>query len=69
MKKIDLDTVSGICEECQEFFSPSGRGPIEWTRADAPHDPISDVDYVKPMLLPHGGVAHGRGPRLAPGLL
>ena len=24
--------------------------------------PISDVDYVKPMLLPHGGVAHGRGP-------
>ena len=32
--------------------------------------PISDVDYVKgskPMLLPRG-VAHGRGPRLAPGL-
>ena len=31
---------------------PSGRGPIEWTRADAPH--ISEVDYVKPMLLPCG---------------
>ena len=35
--------------------------------------PISDVDYIKPMLLPHmhspqarHPVAHGRGPRLAP---
>ena len=32
--------------------------------------PISDVDYVKPMLLPHEGwPMDGRGPRLAPGLL
>ena len=32
--------------------------------------PISDVDKVKPMLLAASprGVAHGRGPRLAPGL-
>ena len=37
--------------------------------ARTPFFNISDVDYVKPMMLPHGGVAHGRGPRLAPGLL
>ena len=45
---------------------PSGRGPIEWTRADAPH-------LRRRLRKAHAaslrGVAHGRVPRLAPGLL
>ena len=45
---------------------PSGRGPIERTRADAPHlrRHLRKAHAASPR-----GVAHGRGPRLAPGLL
>ena len=45
---------------------PSGRGPIERTRADAPHlrRHLHKAHAASPR-----GVAHGRGPRLAPGLL
>ena len=44
----------------------SGRGPIEWTRADAPH--LRRHLHTAHAASPRG-VAHGRGPRLAPGLL
>ena len=44
---------------------PSGRGPIERTRADTPHlrRHLREAHAASPR-----GVAHGRGPRLAPGL-
>ena len=52
--------VTGALPQC--VIRSSGHGPML---------PISDVDYAKPMLLPHGGwpmAAGPSGPRLTPRL-
>ena len=50
---------------------PGDRGPIEWTRADAPHlrRRLREAHAVSPRGVAQWPMRHGRGPRLAPGLL
>ena len=53
-----------MCNSCNTLSVEARTEAVEGRCSPSP---ISAVDYVKPMLHPHGrGVAHGRGSRLPP---